>query len=65
MIAGFQQPTRGHVYIGEHNVDRFAREHRNIGFVFQNYAISRISPFENVAYGLRVQQKPRGRSNAR
>ena len=59
MIAGFEQPTRGHVYIGEHNVTGLRASERNIGFVFQNYAIfPHLSVFENVAYGLRVQQKP-------
>lgn len=59
MIAGFEQPTTGHVYIGEHNVTGLRASERNIGFVFQNYAIfPHLSVFENVAYGLRVQQKP-------
>ncbi len=58
MIAGFEQPTRGHVYIGEHNVTGLRASERNIGFVFQNYAIfPHLSVFENVAYGLRVQKK--------
>ncbi|HQD66854.1 MAG TPA: ATP-binding cassette domain-containing protein, partial [Casimicrobium huifangae] len=49
MIAGFEQPTRGHVYIGEHNVTGLRASERNIGFVFQNYAIfPHLSVFENV-----------------
>ena len=58
MIAGFEQPTSGNVYIGETNVTGLRASERNIGFVFQNYAIfPHLSVFENVAYGLRVQQK--------
>lgn len=59
MIAGFEQPTQGSIYIGENNVTSLRANERNIGFVFQNYAIfPHLSVFENVAYGLRVQKKP-------
>ena len=59
MIAGFEQPTVGSVHIGERDVTGLRANERNIGFVFQNYAIfPHLSIFENVAYGLRVQQKP-------
>ncbi len=59
MIAGFEQPTEGEIHIGEKNVIGLRANERNIGFVFQNYAIfPHLSVFENVAYGLRVQQKP-------
>ena len=59
MIAGFEQPTVGTIHIGEKNVTGLRANERNIGFVFQNYAIfPHLSVFENVGYGLRVQQKP-------
>ena len=58
MIAGFEQPTVGDIHIGEKNVTGLRANERNIGFVFQNYAIfPHLSVFENVGYGLRVQQK--------
>ena len=59
MIAGFEQPTVGNIHIGDKNVTSLRANERNIGFVFQNYAIfPHLSVFENVGYGLRVQQKP-------
>ena len=58
MIAGFEQPTRGSIHIGDRDVTGLRANERNIGFVFQNYAIfPHLSVFENVAYGLRVQNK--------
>ena len=56
MIAGFQAPTRGRVWIGDRDVTGLMANARNIGFVFQNYALfPHLSVFENVAYGLRVR----------
>ena len=58
MIAGFEQPDAGRVFIGEQDVTGLMANRRNIGFVFQNYALfPHLSIFENVAYGLRVQRK--------
>ena len=58
MIAGFEQPTSGSIHIGDRDVTGLRANERNIGFVFQNYAIfPHLSVFENVAYGLRVQNK--------
>jgi len=59
MIAGFEHPTEGSIYIGEQNVTGLRASERNIGFVFQNYAIfPHLSVFENVGYGLRVKGTP-------
>jgi iron(III) transport system ATP-binding protein len=57
MIAGFQEPSAGEIWIGDHNVTAVEANERNIGFVFQNYALfPHLSVFENAAYGLRVQK---------
>ena len=59
MIAGFEQPDSGRVFIGDQDVTGLMANQRNIGFVFQNYALfPHLSVFENVAYGLRVQKQP-------
>src|SRR5512136_1570281 len=56
MVAGFERPDRGRIYIGEEDVTDLMANQRNIGFVFQNYALfPHLSVFENVAYGLRVK----------
>ncbi len=57
MIAGFQEPSAGEIWIGERDVTGIEANQRNIGFVFQNYALfPHLSVFENVAYGLKVQR---------
>jgi ABC-type Fe3+/spermidine/putrescine transport system ATPase subunit len=56
MVAGFERPDSGRIYIGEEDVTDLMANQRNIGFVFQNYALFPHLPvFENVAYGLRVK----------
>lgn len=57
MIAGFQDPSAGLIRIGDMDVTHVAANKRDIGFVFQNYALfPHLSVFENVAYGLRVRR---------
>ena len=61
IVAGFEMPDAGRVYFGGDDVTGQPANQRNIGFVFQNYALfPHLSIFENVAYGLRV----RGRDEA-
>ena len=56
MIAGFGLPDSGRIAIGGQDVTHLPVSERNIGFVFQNYALfPHLSIFENVAYGLRVR----------
>lgn len=57
MVAGFEQPDRGgRVYIGGEDITDLMANQRNIGFVFQNYALFPHLPiYENVAYGLKVK----------
>ncbi len=58
IIAGLDWPDEGSViFDGENALARGAGE-RNVGFVFQHYALFRhMSVFENVAFGLRVQPR--------
>ncbi|WJR77650.1 sulfate ABC transporter ATP-binding protein [Bradyrhizobium sp. NP1] len=58
IIAGLDWPDSGEVsFDGENALARRAGE-RNVGFVFQHYALFRhMTVFENVAFGLRVQPR--------
>jgi iron(III) transport system ATP-binding protein len=59
MIAGFQEPSAGAVFIGERDVTNLPANKRDIGFVFQSYALfPHLTVYENVAYGLRVRDWP-------
>ena len=58
VIAGLEVPDRGRVRVeGEDTTDKRVQE-RNVGFVFQHYALFRhMTIFENVAFGLRVRPR--------
>jgi len=59
MIAGFETPDGGRIRFDGQDVTHLPANQRNIGFVFQNYALfPHLSVFENVAYGLRVRGLP-------
>ena len=56
MVAGFEIPSAGTISIAGEDVTNVPVNRRDIGFVFQNYALfPHMSVFENVAYGLRVK----------
>jgi iron(III) transport system ATP-binding protein len=58
MIAGFQEPSGGQILIGERDVTDVPANKRDIGFVFQSYALfPHLTVFDNVAYGLRIRHK--------
>jgi iron(III) transport system ATP-binding protein len=57
MIAGFQEPSGGRIFIAGRDVTHVPANARDIGFVFQNYALfPHLTIFGNVAYGLEVRQ---------
>jgi sulfate transport system ATP-binding protein len=60
IIAGLEWPDEGQVrFDGEDALSRSVGE-RNVGFVFQNYALFRhMTVFENVAFGLRARPRRR------
>ncbi|HXD96143.1 MAG TPA: ATP-binding cassette domain-containing protein, partial [Candidatus Acidoferrum sp.] len=59
LIAGFYRPDGGEIWFGERRVDRLAPYERNIGMVFQNYALwPHMTVRANVSYGLRLRKLP-------
>ena len=56
MIAGLVEPTEGDVLIGGHRITRIPVHRRNIGMLFQNYALfPHMTVAENVAFGLQMR----------
>jgi multiple sugar transport system ATP-binding protein len=61
IIAGLEMPTSGEVFVDGVLVNDVPPQKRQIGLVFQDYAIfPHLSVFENIAYGLRVRKMAEG-----
>jgi spermidine/putrescine ABC transporter ATP-binding subunit len=59
IVAGLLQPERGRVLIGGRDVTRVPPERREVGMVFQDYALfPHLTVAENVAFGLRERGAP-------
>jgi iron(III) transport system ATP-binding protein len=57
-LAGFIQPARGTVRVDGKDVTRLPSDKRQVGMVFQNYALfPSMSVWENIAFGLRVRKE--------
>jgi len=66
MIAGLERPTGGDVLIRGQRVNELSVQQRNIGFVFQNYALFKnMNVFKNIAFGLKIKKWPRAERKAR
>jgi putative spermidine/putrescine transport system ATP-binding protein len=60
MLAGFESVTSGDIAIGGKSINRTAPNKRNIGMVFQNYALfPHMTVAENLAYPLSVRKMPK------
>jgi multiple sugar transport system ATP-binding protein len=57
MISGLERPTSGEIYFDGQAISRVDPGRRNVGFVFQNYAIfTHMRVYDNLAFGLRVRK---------
>ncbi|HHU42962.1 MAG: ATP-binding cassette domain-containing protein [Bacillota bacterium] len=56
MIAGFEKPTRGEVYINGKNITNIPPHERPVNTVFQKYALfPHLNVFNNIAFGLKLK----------
>ena len=66
IIAGLEVPDGGSVRYDDQDVTDVGVRERNVGFVFQHYALFRhMSVFDNIAFGLSVRGWPRARAHER
>ena len=66
MIAGFNSIEGGDFYFGDKRINDVPAHKRDIGMVFQNYAIfPHLTVRENVAYGLKARKIPASKINPR
>jgi sulfate transport system ATP-binding protein len=57
IIAGLETPDAGNIQYEEEDVTHTAPKDREVGFVFQHYALFRhMTVFENVAFGMRIRK---------
>ncbi|MDO4546911.1 MAG: ABC transporter ATP-binding protein [Clostridia bacterium] len=57
MIAGFESPDEGEIYLGEQAINNLTPNKRDTAMVFQSYALfPHMNVFDNVAYGLKLRK---------
>jgi sulfate transport system ATP-binding protein len=66
VIAGLEPPDSGTIHYRDDDITSRSARDRNVGFVFQHYALFRhMTVFENVAFGLRVRKWPEAKVRER
>jgi len=59
-LAGLEEITDGHIYIGDRDVTDVPPKDRDIAMVFQSYALyPHMSVYENMAFGLKLRKTPK------
>ena len=60
MIAGFESPDEGEIYLGDEAINILPPNKRDTAMVFQSYALlPHYNVFDNVAYGLKLRKVPK------
>ena len=60
MIAGFESPDEGEIYLGDEAINELTPNRRDTAMVFQSYALlPHYNVFDNVAYGLKLRKVPK------
>ena len=66
VIAGLEKPDRGTIAIAERDVTGIPVKDRNIGFVFQNYALFKhLTVEENIGFGLKIRNALKAKTKAK
>lgn len=64
MVAGLEEPSEGRIVVAGEDITRKAAHRRNIGMVFQQYALfPHLTVFQNVAYPLEMRRIPRTKAH--
>jgi len=57
MVAGFESPDKGEIYIGDQAINDLTPNKRDTAMVFQSYALlPHYNVFDNIAYGLKIRK---------
>lgn len=60
LVSGLETPTAGEIWFGDENVTKLSATNRDVGMVFQSYALfPHMSVEQNVGYGLTVLKRSR------
>ena len=66
MIAGFESPDEGEIYLGDEPINELTPNKRDTAMVFQSYALlPHYNIFDNVAYGLKLRKVPKDEIKSR
>ncbi|WP_287130299.1 sulfate/molybdate ABC transporter ATP-binding protein [Candidatus Cyanaurora vandensis] len=66
LIAGLESPDTGSIWLSGQDATRQRLQERNIGFVFQHYALFKhLSVRENIAFGMAVRKFPKAQAQRR
>ena len=66
MIAGFESPDEGEIYLGDEPINELTPNKRDTAMVFQSYALlPHYNVFDNVAYGLKLRKIPKDEIHTR
>ncbi|MBF0993660.1 MAG: ABC transporter ATP-binding protein [Granulicatella sp.] len=65
-LVGFIDPSKGSIFVDEKDITRLAPEKREIGIVFQSYALfPTMTVYDNIAYGLKIKKMPKSEIDAK
>ena len=65
-LVGFIDPSKGSIFVDDKDITRLAPEKREIGIVFQSYALfPTMTVYDNIAYGLKIKKIPKSEIDAK